>query len=184
MKYIISILFFTFFFSCQKKDFELELPEFVKFGMSEIYLNGELREDFEKFEFVARDGGEGLISLSIGFTSTLSNGKSFSLAGLSIGGIPTTEGIYELVIEFSHSDNAANAHFSFASGEEPAYEKYEEIFLDEGFVEISNLDTSNGIVEGRFKCNFKRTRKQIIFPTGYPKFLEFHGVFHDSLTIK
>ena len=184
MKNLLGFAIVIIFFSCQKKSFQVDLPDSVNVGMSEIYLNGEHRPDYTPFNFQGIDSGEGLLSLGVGFGSTFdSQDRGFDHAFLGFGGFPTTEGRYVLSKESNVSNNFASSVFLFSQGQHESYEEYEEILLEEGYIEITNLDLQNKIVEGRFKANFKRVKKQILFPTGYPKFLEFEGVFHDTLTV-
>ena len=74
--------------------------------------------------------------------------KRFDFASIRFRGIPSREGKNNLGEGFDLNDNFASSAFSFSIGGETVYEDYEKVFVDEGFVEITNLDTRNGIVEG------------------------------------
>ena len=92
--------------------------------------------------------------------------------------LPLETGNFEL-----HEDRIlfikALTNFNQVISEDLEGYSYKLIDAEDGFFEVSSIDTVQQIVKGRFEAKFKRTSKNGNKDLGLPKILLFQGVFHE-----
>ena len=160
---------------CTKEPIAIEIPDFVPFEKSEIYLNGELipnyKPDLKYFQ----------VDSVINYSFYDSTGIRVNVLGFAW--LPLTIGTFDL-----HSDRIlyikALTQFSQIVGEDLKGYSYELIDANEGFLNITELDTLTRVVQGNFLAKFKRTSKNGNSDLGLPKYLLFQGVFNEKYTVE
>lgn len=173
MKYLVLIFTIVSVLSCTKDpNFpDVDLPDFVKLGATEVYLNGYLVE-YEPSMFV--DTVNDQLIVTFRFQPDFSVLNSLGLAAL-----PIKTGNYIL-----HTDRVlykgAKTHFSqYVYSGNTGWE-FELIRIDEGFFNITSLDTVNQIIQGNFNAYFEVIDKNEYNDTKLPEKIKFEGVFHEK----
>lgn len=174
MKHLIVVAIWMSCISCGKDpvlEQELQLPDTVSLGASEVYLNNNL-EDYSPRFF--EDTVNHQMILTFVFNPDFS-----VLNALGFGALALEEGQNIL-----HKDRVLykGAHTTFhqiINGHNEGWE-FELIRKEEGFLTISRLDTINQTVAGSFKAYFEVVEKNGYEDTKLPEMVTFQGVFHDS----
>lgn len=167
--YVLMIALILSLIACSDTDIpDIELPDSVEFGMTEVYLNGErytVNTEFfhdtinEQLLFVFRQGD-----------SSVLNHLGFSFISVS-------EGRY---IVHTKRELYLGAKTSFRQAVDNEFDGwvYRLKNVDQGYFEIFKLDQENTRVEGSFKVEFELDSKNGFKDTGLPENIKFQGVFH------
>lgn len=171
---------FSLLILCCHKDPVVDLPEEVNLGESITYLNGKVFDSkpdlyyrqFDQLFFAAfgqiKDNPE---------VGQLYNTLAFSL-------LPLRQGDYALITE-RNLGVAAYPGFEQIFAEDLSGYTYEVQDKEEGYFNITYLDTVAQVIKGRFKVKFCRTSKNgVKEDLEMPKHLVFEGVFHEKYTIR
>gem|GEM_PF-1371597 len=172
MKYVLFSLILGCIASCGS-GFEyppdLDLPNNLELGQSEVYLNNSLEEYPPLiFEDTINDQLQAIFRFTPDFS--VSNSLSFSF-------LPVSEGNYILHREAILYKGALTL-FTQTVNSESAGWQYEAVMFDEGYFNIIELDTINQTIKGEFKAFFEVTEKNGFRDTKLPEKMKFQGIFH------
>lgn len=157
--------------SCAKEPTPFkDLPNEVNLGASVVYLNGNLASNYKtEFKYIEINK-----IMSYGFFDSADQVTNI----LGFDWLPLETGNFEL-----HEDRIlfikALTNFNQVISEDLEGYSYKLIDAEDGFFEVSSIDTVQQIVKGRFEAKFKRTSKNGNKDLGLPKILLFQGVFHE-----
>ncbi len=176
MKTLLPLLIALFLLapSCKKERGEVNLPESVKLGKSEVYLNGSEADYKPRFFFHKAYN-------HINFPFQQIEGDIVNQ--VSFAWLPIKTGDFELHDEPIQYIKAFT-HFSQIVDEDlPGYQ-YELENAEEGFFKIEGLDTLKREVKGRFRAQFRRTKTNGYDDLGLPEKLLYQGVFNEKYEVK
>jgi len=149
-----------------------ELPESVEMGTSILYLNGEVVDDYEFRTF------HDTVNNHIGFVFTKESTEPSYRNNLQFVFLPLENGNY--IIHRTRDLNVgAFSTFRQSNFEESGWE-YELLKPENGFFEISAIDTIEQIVQGKFRSRYKLKDKHGFKDTGLPGMILFEGIFHEN----
>ncbi len=175
--FLLSIICVIFVLGCFKEPDEVTLPNSVKLGESETYLNGAKVAYTPIFKNVK-------VYKHINYSFVEGEIGSIKVNSLGFAWIPITDGDFPLIASSSDKSSGKNAFTSFnqtvnedLSGYEYKLEKPED-----GFLKVETLDTIKKEVSGRFKARFCRTKKNGV-EGELPKIILFQGVFNEKYTV-
>lgn len=167
-----SLLFIS---SCQKEPF-VELPETIELGETIVFLNGEEFNHTIEFQYISAYD-----AMYYSFLESIENQKR----GLGFGVVPDTMGNFTL---YEGGDpvlgKGSYTSFSHTINEDLEGYTYKLVNAENGFLEVTSLDTVAHTVAGRFKAEFKRTKKNGNGNLDLPKRLFFEGVFHENYVVQ
>lgn len=178
-KIIISCCCIFFLSSCFK-DYNVEVMDTVQIGESVVYLNGE-ESDYEPI--ITHASIDNVIHYSFRPTSNLLPGESrrvsFSLLPLKIDNFILCE-------SRNDCEGGALIGFNHLIGGDLDGFTYKLVNEEDGYFEVTKLDTLQRTVQGHFKVQFKRSTKNgngdIV--KDLPKRLTFEGVFHEEYEVR
>jgi len=176
---VIAALFSLLTLGCHK-DPVVNLPEEVTLGESIVYLNGKVFDAVPDIYY--RPFDQLFFAL---FGQTKDNHDVGQLANhLAFAFLPLRQGDYPIITERKYGV-AAYPGFEQIFAEDLTGYTYEVDDKEDGYFNITYLDTVAQVVKGRFKVKFKRMSKNDIKEDlEMPKRLVFEGVFHENYTIK
>ena len=172
---VLIILCILFVLGACHKEPQIELPETVDFEQTEVYLNGDLINYTIEFQYISVYD-----AMYYSFSEQVENqirGVGFSLVPYQIGDFDLNED------DDPSLGKGAYTSFSHTINEDLEGYTYKLVNEEDGFFEVTRLDTVNHIVEGRFKAEFKRTKKNGNLGLDLEKRLFFEGVFHEEYEV-
>ncbi|MFT6338839.1 MAG: hypothetical protein ACJATI_005618 [Halioglobus sp.] len=174
MKHILIISMIVALMSCNKEPSfvtDLELPEVVDLGKSEVYLNN-IIEDYNPRFF--EDTVNNQLLLTFVFEPDFSVTNSLGFGALAVN---ENENIL-------HTDRilykgAKTTFHQIINGEFDGWQ-FDLVNPEDGHFNITKLDTVNQTVQGNFKAFFEVSDKNGYDDTKLPERVKFQGVFNDT----
>ena len=173
---VLLVLFILFVLGACHKEPRIELPEIVELEQTEVYLNGEQVNYNTEFRYVSVYD-----TMYYTFSEIVEN--QVRVFGVSL--LPYSTGSFTLSNNSRNLPNKGGyTFFSHTINEDLEGYTYKLVNEEDGFFEVTRLDTVNHIVEGRFKAEFKRTKKNGNLGLDLEKRLFFQGVFHEKYQVE
>jgi len=171
---IIFYLFLTIsIISCAETEFpaDIDLQQEVSLGESKMYLNGELVNYQPRFL-------EDIINHQLILVFEEETNQNV-INKLGFSALSVAAGNYKLHTERQLFIGAKSSFGQIVGFEFDGWD-YEIYKQEEGFLNITEIDTTNLILKGNFKAFFELKNKNGFEDTGLPDKIKFEGIFHEN----
>lgn len=180
-KIILMGLLCIFWLNSCFKDYDVDIDDTVALGESLVYLNGE--ESNLTTPFISYSTIHNIINYAFGNVEDFLPNEGRSV-GFSFASLERKN--FFLCKNRDDCEGGVETSFSHIVGSDLRGFTYQLVNKEEGYFEVTQLDTIQRTVQGRFKVQFKRTTKNgngdII--KDLPKRLTFEGVFHEEYEVR
>jgi len=172
MKQLLILTLLFSLLSCSENEIQdINLPESVELGESQIFLNGTL-VDYEP------KATEDTVNEQLIITFRFEPDQSI-LNSLGFSALRVDEGNYSLHETRELYIGARTNFFQTVNSEFDGWE-YKLVRAEDGYFNITNIDRENLTIQGKFKAYFELESKNGFEDTGLPEKAKFEGVFHHT----